>query len=139
MPDLKPGIYVIESGDNKTVKKYDRTSWLCFGTRTMSFRPQGKILAGPFTAEEILEKMALCHPHDVDDFYKDDEDEEKAKTCTWKEDEDGIWSCSDCDVVWSFLEAGPKENHVNFCPRCGAKITKVEAWKEEVEKMGGKS
>ena len=43
--------------------------------------------------------------------------------CHWSPDSDmdnmpGTWEGS-CGIVWSFIEGGPAENEVWFCPKCG--------------------
>lgn len=58
-----------------------------------------------------------------------------ATTCTWTEDADGIWTCSDCEIQYSITDGGrPEENEILHCPRCGRKIEKSttsdEAWDE---------
>ena len=37
--------------------------------------------------------------------------------------EDGIWSCEECDMEWTFEADGPEENEMKFCPQCGRMIT----------------
>ena len=59
-----------------------------------------------------------------------DPDGIKEATCEYSEDEDGIWSCSKCDSVWTFINGGPKENNVHYYPKCGRKIAK---WNEYVD------
>ena len=46
----------------------------------------------------------------------------KAETCEWSEDDDGVWTCSKCDIAWEFTSDGPRENGVNYCPGCGWKL-----------------
>ena len=33
------------------------------------------------------------------------------------------WVCQNCQLEWSFIEDGPEENGVKYCPKCGCKIT----------------
>lgn len=51
---------------------------------------------------------------------------------TQKESEPCVWSCVDdvhmpdtwsgsCGAVWSFIEGGPPENNMVFCPECGGR------------------
>lgn len=38
------------------------------------------------------------------------------------DDDGGVYRCSACGEEW-YLEAGtPKENNMNYCPTCGAKM-----------------
>lgn len=39
-------------------------------------------------------------------------------TCTWTEDDDGVWYSS-CGEVSVFNVDGPYENRYSFCPYCG--------------------
>jgi DNA-directed RNA polymerase subunit RPC12/RpoP len=41
--------------------------------------------------------------------------------CRWKYDEDGKWDTS-CGESFCFIEDGPKENNMKFCPYCGSRI-----------------
>ena len=44
---------------------------------------------------------------------------------TWVYDNyHGSWVCQNCGIEWSFIEDGPEENGVNYCAKCGYKITK---------------
>ena len=37
------------------------------------------------------------------------------------DDEDAnAWECSICHNVWQLNEGNPEDNHMNFCPKCGA-------------------
>jgi hypothetical protein len=47
------------------------------------------------------------------------------RTCTWKEDEDGIWE-SECRNMHQFYDGGPYENFQVFCGYCGARVVAVE-------------
>lgn len=41
----------------------------------------------------------------------------------WEElDEEGCYSCSVCGAEWVTIEGTPKENDMDFCPHCGAKM-----------------
>jgi len=42
-------------------------------------------------------------------------------SCTPEDDYSDTWEGS-CGVTWTFIEDGPKENRVNFCPRCGGGV-----------------
>ena len=49
----------------------------------------------------------------------------------WKETEmgwdgDTAWVCSVCGEPWTLIDGTPKENNMNFCPNCGAKMTEVQ-------------
>ena len=53
---------------------------------------------------------------------------ESMKTCKWEEDKfEGGWSGS-CETRWWLDYGTPKENEMNFCPKCGKRI-KVEVKK----------
>ena len=42
-------------------------------------------------------------------------------TCQWVQDEyDGSWDGS-CGIKWHFINGGPLEIKMNYCPRCGKK------------------
>ena len=45
------------------------------------------------------------------------------RACRWsRADEDtDLWEGS-CGVAWSLPDGTPKENGMNYCPRCGAKL-----------------
>jgi len=49
-------------------------------------------------------------------------------TCTWKETSDfnmgNTWS-GDCDILWTMMDGTPKENEMNFCPKCGKPLVEV--------------
>jgi len=47
------------------------------------------------------------------------------KKCTWKINDDGIYSTS-CGRVFTFIEAGVKENDFVFCCYCGCEIEECE-------------
>ncbi len=43
--------------------------------------------------------------------------------CETSEDPDcEFYICSNCNYDFFFVEGTPKDNEVNFCPRCGAKM-----------------
>ena len=36
--------------------------------------------------------------------------------------EESLYSCSACGAEWVTIEGTPKENDMDFCPHCGAKM-----------------
>jgi len=40
--------------------------------------------------------------------------------CEWVND-DAMWEGS-CGIVWEFPHGGPRDNDVNFCPKCGLPV-----------------
>ena len=42
-------------------------------------------------------------------------------TCTWRNEEE-YWEGA-CGAAWCFIDVGPIENDMHFCPRCGGAIT----------------
>jgi DNA-directed RNA polymerase subunit RPC12/RpoP len=55
-----------------------------------------------------------------------------AKPCEWSvydEYDSPDTYAGTCGVMWTFDEGDPKDNEVNFCPKCGRKIlTKGKSW-----------
>ena len=51
---------------------------------------------------------------------------DQGDTCTWNL-EHGVsdWS-GQCGIYWSFVDDGPQENGVKFCPKCGRTCVFVE-------------
>ena len=54
-------------------------------------------------------------------------------TCTWSEDEDGVWECSACGAMWVLSDGTPFENKMRYCPECGERITEEKKYKGEDE------
>lgn len=48
-------------------------------------------------------------------------------TCTYKQTEIdyNAWQCSKCKCEWCFECETPKENNMNYCPECGARIENI--------------
>ena len=40
--------------------------------------------------------------------------------------EESLYSCSACGAEWATIEGTPKENDMDFCPHCGAKMDEKE-------------
>ncbi|GHT66457.1 hypothetical protein FACS1894110_10200 [Spirochaetia bacterium] len=59
----------------------------------------------------------------LDDFFR--ELVKDHETCTWKYFEEGVWH-TDCDNAFCFIDLGPKENHMKFCPYCGKLLEEVK-------------
>ena len=51
------------------------------------------------------------------------QEEGQSLECEWKADEDGLWQCSECDIAWTFTDGGPEENELNYCPKCGRRLS----------------
>lgn len=47
--------------------------------------------------------------------------EVRKESCKWEDDGEGNWGGS-CGVLWTLLNDGPKENDMNYCPKCGKKL-----------------
>lgn len=48
-----------------------------------------------------------------------------APACEWSVSDDGSWDGS-CGIKWSFIDDGPMENGVRFCPKCGGTVKMKE-------------
>lgn len=40
----------------------------------------------------------------------------------WIESDHGSYVCSACGEDWVLNDGNPEENHMNYCPRCGARM-----------------
>lgn len=59
---------------------------------------------------------------------------ERDATCTWREDDEGVWQ-TECGDAFEFTTDGPEENNVKYCCYCGKWIVVVKYEPEqEVEK-----
>lgn len=47
--------------------------------------------------------------------------------CKWKcvDDDENYWEGS-CGIAYNFIDGGPKENDITFCPHCGRRIKIIE-------------
>lgn len=53
--------------------------------------------------------------------------------CNWYENSDGNWDTA-CGELFCFLDGGPVENGMRFCPYCGNKLQAVpyvDDWEDE--------
>lgn len=54
-----------------------------------------------------------------------DEIADREHVCEWQEHDNvhmpGTWEGS-CMVMWPFIDGGPAENEMRYCPKCGGKI-----------------
>jgi hypothetical protein len=56
---------------------------------------------------------------------------DQGDTCTWELDHgDSAWA-GECGIYWSFIDDGPQENGVKFCPKCGKSCVFVETNQEQ--------
>ena len=46
--------------------------------------------------------------------------QKRAGTCKWAHDGD-VWTTA-CKQEWTFIDAGPDENHMYYCHGCGKRI-----------------
>ena len=59
------------------------------------------------------------------------ENQKKEHTCKWWEQYDyNIWE-TECGLEWETIDGRPKENHMNYCPKCGGEIIEIEIPKED--------
>lgn len=92
----------------------------------------------PHEVRDILAKVAECsasakedirrdgytdgHDDGYHEGHGDGEEEERARECKWKFDEEyGAYDTS-CENAQNFIEGGIKENKYEFCPYCRGKI-----------------
>lgn len=76
---------------------------------------------GPFAGDKQAEFIlaALAATPEYQALVKDAE----RKECFWTSDgDDSPWEGS-CGVAWIFIDGGPIENEVKYCPNCGGKLT----------------
>jgi hypothetical protein len=52
--------------------------------------------------------------------------EEKQSTCIWHEEE-WAWE-SNCGLTWTFIDDGPEENGLRYCPKCGKIVTIISGY-----------
>lgn len=58
-------------------------------------------------------------------------------TYTLVDNDVNTWECSDCREWWTLNVGTPKENYMNYCPKCGSEITgeKVESLGELIKQI----
>lgn len=56
---------------------------------------------------------------------------------TLVDDESNTWECSKCREWWTLIEGTPKDNNMNYCPKCGDEIIdiKIETLDELIENI----
>ncbi len=42
------------------------------------------------------------------------------------DDDANAWECSECRDLWILNDGTPKDNYMNYCPKCGSKITNIK-------------
>ncbi len=56
--------------------------------------------------------------------------------CVWTCDDDvhmpDTWD-GECGAKWSFIDGGPKDNEMNYCPQCGGKVVVAAPKPEDVK------
>lgn len=52
------------------------------------------------------------------------------KRCSWWKDmadwDGNTWE-ADCGACWVFIDEGPAQNEMNYCPKCGRKVSVLPA------------
>ena len=62
----------------------------------------------------------------------------------WQAVPECVWTCDDdvhmpdtwdgeCGAKWSFIDGGPKDNEMNYCPQCGGKVVVAAPKPEDVK------
>lgn len=44
------------------------------------------------------------------------------RKCKWSEDAEDYFWVSSCGLQWQFMDDGPKENDMTYCPKCGGRL-----------------
>lgn len=52
---------------------------------------------------------------------------DKDVTYILEDPEWNCWECSGCGLLWVLSNGGPKDNEMNYCPKCGRRIS-AEEW-----------
>jgi hypothetical protein len=70
--------------------------------------------------------VIIGHSAFVECDITDDRLEENmsADACWWFENENGWWETG-CSNLFQFVSGTPSENHFDYCPYCGKKITEA--------------
>lgn len=83
---------------------------------------------------DLISRKALCKyalntkdktisPNDIMRFPSAEPELKKGE---WlhkpNEYDDDTYECSRCGEPWTLIEGTPKENNMNYCPNCGAKM-----------------
>jgi len=77
-------------------------------------------LSGQVGAETVRAVLAALESTPE---YKSLVADARRKECFWTSDgDDSPWEGS-CGVAWMFIDGGPEENQMAYCPQCGGKLT----------------
>ncbi len=79
-----------------------------------------------FSIKEVIIKAILEHIKNQKSTKNPET--QKPETCIWSyvEWNDGDMWKGECGINWVVLDGTPKENGINFCPRCGRKLIEEE-------------
>jgi hypothetical protein len=50
----------------------------------------------------------------------------KTSTYTLVDGDANAWECSECKEWWVLTDGIPKDNYMNYCPKCGSKIEEIK-------------
>lgn len=56
----------------------------------------------------------------------------KRKLVKWINIHDKVWKCTGCNLMWFMAtKTTPKQNEMNYCPKCGYPIEEAEPEQQE--------
>ena len=99
---------------------------ICDRCEAIHFLCSDKVMHDAAAAIEELQ-AELVGSKDAIRILKHNLEMKKPKRGEWKEtdmgwDGDTAWVCSVCGEPWTLIDGTPKENNMNYCPNCGAKM-----------------
>lgn len=75
-----------------------------------------------YTSPQSITRIALTALAATPEYQALVKDAER-KECFWTSDgDDSPWEGT-CGIAWTFIDGGPEENQVAYCPQCGGKLT----------------
>lgn len=79
--------------------------------------------------KELMPKLHRSYRNALTEIIEEVNEE----TCTYKQTDIDYnsWSCSKCKCDWCLEDGTPKDNNLNYCPECGARITKFYEYTRE--------
>lgn len=80
---------------------------------------------------EIMSKLHRKYRNALEEIIE----EVTRDTCTYEQIEEdyNVWHCNKCKCDWCLEEGTPKDNNMNYCPECGARIKEIIEIREDEE------